>query len=233
MVYLVAALMAAACVTSAEAQGRRGAQGGRGGLQGGPGARGGFRPGGFGMMGGMNELTLLQRPDVRKELELLDDQVASLQEIDVRGAMGNVFEGIRDMDPEERREKMQEAMESAQKKIRAEVDAILLPHQATRLNELAFQFSMRSPMGLTGGTVADQLGLSDAERESLREKARELQAEMQKKLLADLIKELPAAKQAKIKQLMGKTFTFEDVPRDRGPGAPDARGGFGGRRRGN
>ncbi len=258
LVYFVAALMVAACVSTADAQGRRGGQGGQGG-QGGPGGRGGFQapgggPGGMGGFqrgggmfggGGSTELMLLQRDDVRKELEMLDNQVEELEGINTREMMQAAFQGMQDASPEERRELMQKSMEELRKKISDKVGDILLPHQATRLSQLVIQFSLRSTqaLGRAGGELVDKVGLTEEEQSQLREKAPEIQAKYDRQAVEELIKELPAAKQEKIKQLSGKPFTFVDQePRFGGgfggrggaPGAQDDQGGRGNRgRRGN
>jgi hypothetical protein len=181
---------------------------------------------GGGMMGGamMGELGLLQRNDVRKELELLDDQIAELEKIDAGAMMRSAFEGV---PREEMRDRMPQILEDTRKKIQKEIDKVLLPHQATRLSQLAVRASMRSAMGLVRGDVADKLGLSEQDREQLGEKARKIQEELQKEAVERLINELPAAKREKLKQLMGKDFTFQDEPRRERP-----RGAFG-RQRGD
>ncbi len=233
LVYLVAALMVAACVSSVEAQGRRGgAQGGRGGF--GQGGAGGFGGGVFGMRGGNSELQLLRRADVRKELDLLDDQIAELEDAGSGNEMRSMFQELQDVPQEERRERMQALMEEAQKKTQDKINDILLPHQATRLKQLSIQFAMQGRGGVTSSAVADELGISDEQRGELLEKSRKLREEMEKKLAEQLLKELTPAQQAKLKQLTGKPFTFEQEPprqfggRGGAPGAP-----AGGRRRGN
>ncbi len=229
LIYFVAALLVVACASNVEAQGRRGGPGGGGG----PGGRGGFPPGGpgggmGGMFGGGNpELALLRRSDVRKELELLDDQVKELEGVAEGMNFREMFQQYQDLPMEERMAKMREAGEEIQNKIQAKVDGILLPHQAGRLKQLAVQFQMQRG-GVAGGPVAEQLGISETQQEQLREKARKLQQEMQKKLQEELIKELTPAQQAKLKQLVGEPFQFDPDERQV-PGAGAGRQGAGGR----
>ncbi len=218
-VYLVVALMVVGCVSTLQAQGRRGGGGGRmGGMS------------SFGMGG---NLTLLQRADVRKELELLDDQIEELKGLSGQLDMRSMFQGVRDLPREEQRAKINELMAQARKKIESKVNDILLPHQVTRLKQLALQFAMQRPGGVASGTVADELGITEQQREQLREKAQKLQAELQKKLQAELVKELTPAQQTKLKELMGKPFTFEQTPPPQFGGRGGRPGAFGGRGRGN
>jgi len=190
--------------------------------------------GGFGM-GGSSELMLLSREDVRQELDLLDeqtDELAGLRDgLDMRGMM----EEMRDAEPEDRPRLMQQAMEKARKKIQDQVSEVLMPHQAKRLQQLSVQFAMQSPFGITGGTVAEKLGISEEQQEQLRDKARQLQEELQKKLREELIQELTPEQQEKLKSLTGKPFTFEQTPSQfgggrRGGGTFGRRGAEGGRR---
>ncbi len=223
-VYVTVGLMVVTCVSMAEAQGRRG-----GGRMGGMGGMGGSM-GGFGMGG---SLSLLERADVRKELELLDDQIEELKGLRSGMDMRSMFAGVRDLPREEQRAKMTELMTAARKKIEDKVNGVLLPHQATRLKQLAVQFALQRPGGVTSGTVAKELGISDQQREQLRAKAQKLQAELQKKLQAELVKELTPAQQAKLKELVGKPFTFEQISPPQFGGGRGRTGRSGGSRRGN
>jgi Spy/CpxP family protein refolding chaperone len=159
-----------------------------------------------------------------------------------------MFEQVSDLPREEQREKMQELMKVAQKKVKDAVGEILLPHQAERLKQLSVQFQMRGGSGLTSSEdVAEQLNITPEQRDKLREKARELEQELRKKLLADLLKELTPEQQAKYKELVGEPFEFQQDerfgrggfggPGGGGPGGPGGPGGGGpgggGGRRGN
>jgi restriction endonuclease Mrr len=98
-------------------------------------------------------------------------------------------------------------------------------------------------MALMSGDLAEKAGLTEEEQTQLREKAAEIRAKIEKQAVEELLKELPPAKLAKIKQLAGKEFNFvEEPPRfgfggDRGDrgGRDEQEGDRGpaGRRRGN
>jgi Spy/CpxP family protein refolding chaperone len=220
------------CITTAFAQ-----PGGRGRGRGGPG--GGFG-GGF---GGGGLTGVLMREDARKELELVDEQVADLQKLaeGQRERMGEMFSGLRDIeDREERFAKMRDLMQKAQAEIEKEVGKILLPHQMKRAKQLAFQLRLRGGAGraLTGGgSLAEELGITESQQEKLRAENEKLQnelrqkiAELQKEAQEELLKILTAEQQAKFKEMVGDPFEFQPMQFGGGPGGPG--GGQRGRGRG-
>ena len=234
----------ALAASAAYAQPQRGPGGG------GPGGGGpGGPPGGFGggamfggAFGGLAEV--LRREDVRKELELLDDQVAQLQKLAEgrRDQMRDLFSGLRDVPQEQRGEKMRELFQKAQKDIEAEVGKILLPHQMKRAKQLEMQLRLRGGLGRMNDQAAQDLGLTDDQKEQLRAKSDELEDAIRKKLAAlraeaqdELLKTLTPAQQAKWKEMVGEPFEFQMEPRPQGgppggqPGqAPAGRGRRGG-----
>lgn len=181
-----------------------------------PGGRGGF--GGGGDMGG-----LLRNDEIRRELEVTDDQLADLEAMgeDLRNEMRSMFEGMRDLSPEERQERFQ-TMRQDMEDIRADAEQrmgdILLPHQLARLKEINLQQQVRRG-GLQGalqGQVADELGITDEQREQMVEKAQELQQEMQAKIEEmrkeaqdELMSLLTADQRAKLESMMGSEFEME------------------------
>ena len=215
-----------------------------GGRRGGGGGFGGFG-GGFGG-GGMG---LLMDDKVRDELGVTDDQVQRLQEGQRRAGeeMRSVFEGIQDLSEDERREKFQEAgrkMQEAQRKVEEEV---LSAAQRERLKQLSLQSRINR-----GGNVADalasdeiakDLGLTDADKESLRKAGEDAQEELRDKIQKaqeeareKVIASLSASQQAKLKQMMGEKFEFSNnfggfagFGGAGGPGGAGGRGGPGGR----
>lgn len=243
----------------AQAQPQRGPGGGPGGGPGaGPGGFGagpGAGPGGFGAFGGgfgggfggLNEI--LRRADVRGELELLDPQIADLEKLSEgrRDQMRELFSGLRDIPEERRGEEMRQRMQKAQDQVEADIGKILLPHQMKRAKQLMMQLQMRGGRGLLSGPLANELALTDAEREALQTKSAQLEEEIRKKMTElraqaqnELVKVLPPAKQAKVKDLVGEPFEFQQemprpmVARPQGnvPTAPQRprRGGGGGGR---
>jgi Spy/CpxP family protein refolding chaperone len=202
----------------------------------GPGGAPGGGPGGFG--GGFGSLAdVLRRQDVRTDLELLDDQVAQLEKLAEgrREQMRELFSGLRDVPQEERGAKMRELVQKAQKDLEADVGKILLPHQMKRAKQLVTQMQMRGGRGMLSEPIAQDLGLTDAQKEQLQAKSAQLEEEVRKKLAElraqsqnELLKVLTPAQQAKWKEMVGEPFEFqrEEQPRATGDrpqgGAPPA-----------
>jgi Spy/CpxP family protein refolding chaperone len=213
------------------------------GQPGGRGGRGGFG-GGFGGGAGGGATQLLQDENVRKELDLVDEQVSKLRDIatkmqeDMQAQFqGFDFGSLRDLSEEERnarfaemRKKGEEVAASAQK----EIDGVLLPHQRERLKQLMVQSQMRfgADRALTSGTLAEELGITEEQKAALAKKQEEVQASLQEKMAKlrqeaqdELLSVLTPAQQAKLKSMVGETFTFAQG----GPGGfGGGRGGFGG-----
>lgn len=227
---IAAVTVIAMCADSALAQrgGGRGGQGGRGG--------GGF--GGFGGAGGGGATQLLQDDSVKKELDLVDEQVANLQDIasklqeETRAQFqGFDFGSLRDLSDEERDARMAPIREKGEKLTAAaqkQIDEVLLPHQRERLKQLMVQSTMRfgADRALTTGTLAEELGITEEQKQKLAAKQEEVQASLQEKMAKlrqeaqdELFSVLEPSQQAKLKSLIGKPFTFTGG----GPG-----GGFGG-----
>jgi hypothetical protein len=225
-------------VLADSAFGQPGGRGGRGGRG------GGFGGGGF---GGGGATALLQDENVRKELDLVDEQISKLRDVgdklqeDTRAEFqGFDFGSLQGLSPEERderfapiRKKVEEINAAAQK----EVDAVLLPHQRERLKQIMVQSTMRfgADRALTSGTLAEDLGITQEQKDALAKKQQEVQASMQEKMAKlrqeaedELLSVLTPTQQAKLKSMIGQPFTFSQ-PQFGGPGG----GGFGGGRGGD
>lgn len=197
----------------------------------GPGGRG--FPGGFG--GG--PLELLQRPDVQAELELLDDQKHEARKLaeDLNSRRRELFGQFRGGNQnEDDREALRERVREAFQKLNQDTEeslSFLLPHQRTRLSQLEVQFRMRGggALGaLSSRQVAENLKVSDEQREKLRERGRELGQELRKKMAElqrefqdKLLAELEPEQRAKFQELVGDPFEFQD----QGPGRGGRPGG--------
>jgi len=215
----------------------------------GPGGRG---PGGGGMMG--SPAMLLGSEQMQKELELVPDQIAKLQELrdKMREEFGSLFSGMRDMTPEEREKRMQEVrdkMQAATEKLTKQVDEILLPHQRDRLGQIRVQMlggralgdaevikalkiteaqqAKLTAIGEKTRTKMEEMfsGMRDLEPEQRREAFGKIREDMTK-LREDAQKEAQAVLTAeqieKLKKLQGEKFEFQrpEFGGQRGPGRP-------------
>lgn len=198
-----------------------GGGGGRGGRGGGP--------GGGGMAG------LLMSEEIRTELGIDEDQMLDLEDFrdEMRGQMREMFGQMRDMDPDERREMIQEMRTEAENRLKE----VLKPEQMTRLKQIELQQQMqrRGGGGAIPNSVAEELGLSESQLEEMRAKAAAAQAELQKKIQElrqaaqeEILSVLTSEQRAKYDELVGKPF---EMPRRQFRGRGE-RGGRGGERGG-
>lgn len=205
--------------------------------RGGPGGPGG--PGGF--FGGGGTLGLIQQQEVQQEIELSEGQEAELRTLgeEIREQIGNemrdMFEGMRGLSNEERQargEEIRARFEQITKDAEGKMQKVLMPHQFDRLKQIDVQSRLQrgGASALTEGELADTLGLTEAQRDQLREKQEEVQKDLDAKIgqlrveaRNQLLEVLTPEQRAKLEGMMGADFA---VPEQRfGP----PQGGRGGR----
>lgn len=213
--------------------------------RGGPGRAG--APGGFGGPGGFGSslMFLLQNDAVKKEIELLDDQSASIEKLaeemrSKREERPRVdFRNLSEQEQEKAYAEMRVRREKEATAANAKLAEILLPHQLKRLREISVQ--LRGTRALTDAEVATQLKLSDAQKQKLEDVMRQnseavwklfregnrdeamakmeaLRKEGEQKVLAVLTPD----QKAQFEKLKGEPFKM--------PEGGFSRGGFGSRR---
>ncbi len=176
---LAATLVAAAVLTLLAGNGSAQENGG--------GGRGG-RPGGFGGPGGGGgdpAIALLGNEKIREEIDLMPDQVEALKKIrDEVGARGERPDfDFRNATEEERTaffEKMQAAQKERAKKMREQLEEVLLPEQLTRLQELSIQ--IRGVGALQDEEVQKELGITDEQKKKFETTRETIQTEMREKM---------------------------------------------------
>lgn len=197
--------------------------------------------GGFGFTGmrGMVGDMILMRSDVQRELNLTEQQKAKINEM--QQAMRMAREELRNLPPDQRRQRMQELRQKNDPK------QVLTDAQKKRLHELELQW--QGPIALMNPEIAREVGLTEEQRSKIQgilteqfqamrgqfqqgdgqqnmqafQQARE---EVEKKILAVLT----PAQREKWNQMLGKPFQFEGG-RGFGPGFGGPRGGQGGGQR--
>ena len=189
-------------------------------------------------------LGLLRNDSIMDEIELVDDQREEIEalEDEMREEMRERMMELRDMDGADRREmftQLREEMEERQTELQTEVEKVLLPGQLKRLQELDVQQNARrngkGAMGvLASEDILDEIGVSDKQKERLKEKAEELKKKLQeriKKMTAEAEKELLSIlspkQREKLEDKMGKAFEFGEEFDRRGRGGGRDRGGRG------
>lgn len=238
----VAALIVCASVMAQPPGGPRGL-GGPGGPRG-PEGPGGPRGG----AGAMGMGILLRLESVREELDISNDQALALKEKadDFRAEMREKFGdqmSKRQRGPKRERgergegpnQEMRDSMRELQGKVEAGLQEILTTSQLERLKEIHVQamIQMAGPRALAHGPLAEELDITDEQREEMREagraamneireKAREnfetLRAEAHEQVFAVLSSE----QREKLSQLQGEPMEL-DLPQRgrRGPGGPE------------
>ena len=208
-----------------------------------------IRGGGPGGMMGDSPLTLINDPNVIDELELVEEQIESLNALqnDMRTVFRESFSGMRSRFREknvDRQSLMQEIRDKIQSQmgdIETELNEILLPHQVTRLDELHFQMqaSRSGTEGmLSNPRVKERLGLTDQQIQEIQDKAEEVKTNLDEEIKAlresarkEILSVLTSDQQKQIKEMMGDSFDFESNRRGV-RGDRRGRGGPGGDRRG-
>ena len=184
--------------------------------------------GGFGGLMGNSSISLLGDSKVAKELELDEGQAEALNEL--RGDMRDVFRetsgGMRerfrepDVDRDAVMDEIRETLSENMKPVDEKLKEVLLPHQMSRLSELTFQ--MQAKRGGTKGLLENdkvkaELGITDEQIEQVKVKAEEVKKKLEEKILQakkeaedEILSVLTSEQQAKIKKMMGESFTFEE-----------------------
>jgi Spy/CpxP family protein refolding chaperone len=190
---------------------------------------------------------LLRDENVQKDLELVDEQKTKLTALaeKVRDDMRAQFQGFdfgsfRDLSEEERDKRFAEMREKSQKVVasaQSELDQILLPHQKERLKQIVVQSQLRrqdTSDALSSGALAEQLGITDEQKEKLRAKQEEVQASIREKFEKirqeaqnELFSVLTPEQQAKLKAMIGNPITFSPPQFGFGGGGPGGPGGGG------
>ena len=181
-------------------------------------------------------LGLLRMESIQGEIELVDDQreeIEALQE-EMWTEMRERMSSVRDLEPEERRERFAELrieMEAQREQYQERIEAVLLPQQLKRLKELQVQSgARRSGQGSLGilqnEAILEELGIDAEKRKELEAKAEEVLAKLQtqiKKMKADAEEEilsvLSSEQRKKFREKVGESFDFDR----------DGEAGFGGR----
>lgn len=169
---------------------------------------------------GSDTFSMLSNPSVRKDLELVDEQMDRIREVNkdfgqrIRDSLGDLSKD--GFDPGHAAN-LKQIIADIQQQKQEEIDKLLLPHQVERLKQVALQMQMKArgtAGALSSDKVAETLGLTEDQMNNLKTRSKELQqeiAEKTKKLQADakneLIGMLTSEQQQKLKDMMGDEFS--------------------------
>jgi hypothetical protein len=209
----------------ASAQQRQRGQGGRGG------GRGGF--GGLGM--------LIRNETVQKELKLSSDQVEKATEAvqKVQEKHQDEFAGLRDLQGDERREKMTTLTKTVSMEQEKALDGILNPDQIKRLKQIELQ--QRGAQAFTDPEVESKLKLTADQKEKIKTIEADAQAERRELFQggggggdrAEMQKKMAAFNKATMERISAVLTSDQKATWKEMTGAPvEIQMQFGGRRRG-
>lgn len=208
-----------------------------------PGGGRGF--GGPGGPFGEGVVGLIQTGEVQREIELSAEQEAELQALrntvrdEIRDEMRGMFRDMRDLSDQERQVRFQEIrerFETINKSVEARLQETLLPHQFDRLKQIDLQARLQrnGAAALTEGELAETLGLTESQRDQLRERAEQVQQELNDKIRQlrldarnQMLDVLTTEQRAKLESMLGPQF---DLPEPGPPGGRGRNARLGGRR---
>lgn len=191
--------------------------------------------------GGGDSFAMLSNPSVQKDLELVEDQIQQIRDVnaDFSARIQDQIGGLRGENGGfdlARAKELGELVKKLKEQQKAEIDNLLLPHQQDRLQQVALQMQMQS-MGAAralSSKLAEELGITDEQKDRLKKRQKELQEEMEKKIAKmredvkqELLQELTSQQREKLKELTGAEFEMksEDFQRRRSLSPRMRRGG--------
>jgi len=182
-----------------------------------------------------------------KELDILPDQKEKLDKIrsEMQKKTTDAYSSIdfKDVKPEDRTAKYYEVINKVNDEVAKDVEKVLLPHQIKRLKQIMMQTRLASAGYGYGGAaalgqedIAQELGITDQQREELKKAEEEVRAEVQKKTQEfykklqeeareKLYKVLTPAQRKKLEDLQGEKFEWKwQQPAQTVPVAPAGSG---------
>ncbi len=177
------------------------------------------------MGGAPDPFSLLSDPSVQKDLELVGDQLDQVRSLQndfaakLKEKLGDLSKG--GINPG-RFDGIGELVKQSREDQKVRMKELLLPHQIDRLKQVALQKHMNSAGtagALTDSSVAEALGISDEQKDRLKEKAKEIKADLAKKMeqlkedaKTQLLQELTPAQREQLKEMTGAKYKSD--PKD-------------------
>ncbi len=169
---------------------------------------------------------LIMNPQVRKDLELDDDQMKQIRDLqkDFTKRMQDRL-NFKNGDPNQYKE-LGKIIQQINKEREEAMGAILLPHQSKRLKQIAAQMDMKNrgdANALIGKNMAEELGINDEQKKRIQDKAAEIKKEMEEEIAKikekgrkKLLRELSSDQRSKLEEMLGDKFEYKKVDwRDR------------------
>ncbi|MEM7782785.1 MAG: hypothetical protein AAF623_05485 [Planctomycetota bacterium] len=162
-------------------------------------------------------LGILSNPDVRADLEMVDDQYKELQSLNQQ-IQNRAAEQLRNLDFSDQTGVV-EQIGKIRSNTESELSSLLLPHQLKRLRQIKMQQLLQVKTlvdVLTDNPVKKELDISDEQAKDLQDADDEIQRELalkikklQEEAREKLIARLNPIQQAEAKELIGDAFEFK------------------------
>ena len=171
------------------------------------------------MVGAASDMfAMASNPDIRKEIELVDDQAEELKRINAEFSrkLSEQFQSITNGNLESLdKDRIQDLLKQLNQEKRERMESVLLPHQLDRLKQVALQMNMKSrgTARALQSELAKELDITEEQVRRLKEREKQLNQELQEKIRQwkedarkQLLEELTPQQRTKLNQLLGDKF---------------------------
>jgi plasmid maintenance system killer protein len=171
--------------------------------------------------GGGDDFGLLHDASVRKDLEILDEQMKRFTEVESEyrekiSVMVNEHQEQGGFNTREGQQEYARRLQELQNKQREAIQGVLLPHQLDRFKQVSRQWKMQM-MGMANvlhhGSLSEELEISKSQKARLREIEKEFRRELAKKVKEmteaaeqRMLDELSSEQREKLRELTGDEF---------------------------
>lgn len=161
-------------------------------------------------------LGLLADPNVRADLEIVDDQYHELQRLNAE-IQERTGRELRALDFGNQKD-LVERIHAIRERATSDVNALLLPHQLERLKQLRLQSRLRQRSLvdlLTNDPLRSELEITDQQAEDLREEAKQIEEDLAKEIARlrseardRLLSRLNPSQKSRVENMIGDAFQF-------------------------
>ncbi len=170
-------------------------------------------------------LGLLSDPNVRAELEMVDDQYEDLKRLnsEIQERTASQLRGLDFQDTANLAKQIRFIRERSNE----DLDAVLLPHQLDRLRQIQMQSQLkrRSLVDiLTNDPLKSDLDITDQQSEQLREEEKEIEEDLAREIAKlreqardRLLSKLKPSQKSEVEKMIGDAFEFKQPEKTKNP----------------
>lgn len=159
-------------------------------------------------------IQVLADPNVRRELEMVDDQYNELQDLSSQ-LQQQLAAQLRAVDLSDT-EGLASQINTIRSRTREQLESVLLPHQLKRLRQISAQSQLRGRSlvdVITSDPLKSELEINDAQADQLKEAEREIEANLSKQISRlrarareELLSKLKRSQREQVDDLFGDFF---------------------------